>query len=232
MIRHLPALSASITVTPPRQLNKNLYLDINNFSKETAFAHGFMHVYALWLGLALLTLIFVILYIMYWFDNISKITVGLFVGGLGTLLALLANQFVGKAVREKRPYDTFKHALVLVGKTSDYSFPSDHSVVAGALLTSILMALYPKKKYLSSGQSSPDRVRKYSHRTFVTAVAVFLTLFLCFARVYVGAHYPGDVVAGFLEGTGIVILISPLRYPLHRLLDKKGFSVLKIFFSR
>ncbi len=229
MIR--PILLTDIAVTPPRGLNKALYLDINNFAKETAFAHSFMHVYALWLGLALLSAIFVALYIKYWFDKISEVTIGLFTCGALTLVALLVNQFVGKAVREKRPYNTFQHALVLVGKTSDYSFPSDHSVVAGALLTSILIALYAGKKTLSSAtytQTSGTRIK----RSLITTLAVFLALFLCFARVYVGVHYPGDVIAGLLEGTAIAGLLSYLRYPLHAILSKKALSFLKIFFAK
>jgi len=48
---------------------------------------------------------------------------------------------------------------------------------------------------------------------------VILGLLLCFARVYVGAHYPGDVVAGFFIGALVVVIISLARPIAYRLVD-------------
>ena len=109
-----PASSAFLAVTkvlPPKGLNTSIYLDLNNFSRHTAWAHGFMHAYALWLGLVVLTVLFVV--------------------GYG---------IVGRAAAELRPYHTYTHALVLVAKANDYAFPSDHALVAGGLITSIFLA--------------------------------------------------------------------------------------------
>lgn len=51
-----PAALAGVRVLPPKGLNNSLYLDLNRFSRHTAWAHGFMHAYALWLGPVLLEL--------------------------------------------------------------------------------------------------------------------------------------------------------------------------------
>jgi undecaprenyl-diphosphatase len=51
---------------------------------------------------------------------------------LAVLAALAVNQPVGAAVGEGRPYDRLSGILVLVGRTTDVSFPSDHAVMAGA----------------------------------------------------------------------------------------------------
>lgn len=69
---------------------------------------------------------------------------------------------------------------VLVDKTTDFSFPSDHATTAGAVAVGLLFA---------------------NRRWGIVASA--LAVLTAFTRVYVGAHYPSDVVAGLALG-GIV----------------------------
>jgi undecaprenyl-diphosphatase len=60
-------------------------------------------------------------------------------------------------------------------------------------------------------------------------VNIIFGLLLCFARVYVGAHYPGDVVAGLLLGALVVVLMSlfrPLAYRVADLAERTPFGVL------
>src|SRR4051812_37943928 len=101
---------------------------------------------------------------------------------VGALLALGLNQPLGRLVHEARPYAVFPHALVLVARSHDFSFPSDHAVMAGAVAAGVLL----------------------THRwsglvTLAAAVA------LAFARVYVGAHFPLDVIAGLLLGAVVTV---------------------------
>ena len=117
--------------------------------------------------------------------------------GVGTLLAVALNQPVGNAVHEPRPYLTFPHVLLLAHRSSDFSFPSDHAVMAGAVAAGLLIAW---------------------RRLGVAAVA--LAGLMAFARVYIAVHYPWDVVAGLLLGAGVVVLgWVVLRRPLVRLVD-------------
>jgi len=69
---------------------------------------------------------------------------------------------------------------VLVDKTTDFSFPSDHATAAGAVAVGLLFA----------------------NRRWGIAACV-LAVLMAFTRVYVGAHYPEDVLAGIALG-GIV----------------------------
>ena len=106
---------------------------------------------------------------------------------VAALLALAINQPVGHAVAELRPYQTMPNVLVLVGRTSDYSFPSDHAVVAGAVAVGLL----------------------FVHRR-LGLIAALAAVLLAFSRVYVGAHYPIDVTAGLVLGAAVVLLGLPL----------------------
>ena len=61
---------------------------------------------------------------------------------------------------------------------------------------------------------------------------VVLGLFLCFARVYVGAHYPGDVVAGYLLSSLVVVVASLLRPVAYRVVDALEPTVLGAILRR
>lgn len=211
----IPSTPATVKVLPPGGLNTRLYLDVNHFSRQTTWAHTFMHHYALWLGPVLLAAIFLVAYAVVWQRRQVAATSLLVLGGIGTLVGLGLNQLVGHAAGELRPYDTLHNVLVLVPKAHDFSFPSDHAVIAGALVTSVLLVVR------RSGTQPVPAV--------LAACAAVLGLFLCFARVYVGAHYPGDVVAGLLLGSAVVVLLSlarPIAYGLADRLEPTPLGVL------
>lgn len=103
---------------------------------------------------------------------------------IGVLVAVAINQFLVSTVAESRPYTVMPHVLVLVSRSTDASFPSDHAVMAGAATAGVLLA----------------------HRKLGLVVAG-LALLMAASRVYVGAHFPLDVVAGLVVG-GVVALTS------------------------
>ena len=94
--------------------------------------------------------------------------------------ALGVNQVIAGAVAEPRPYTVLPHALVLVSRSTDPSFPSDHAVMAGAVAAGLFVA----------------------HRG-LGAVAAVLALAMAATRVYVAAHFPLDVAAGLVLGAGV-----------------------------
>lgn len=111
--------------------------------------------------------------------------------GLGTLVAIGVNQPIVNAVAEKRPYASIPHTMLLVSRSADYGFPSDHAVMAGAVATGLC--------YVN---------RRLGILAWVAAVL------LAFSRVYVGAHYPHDVAAGLLLGAAVIVLGHMLARPL------------------
>lgn len=163
------------------------YLDVNRFARETSWAHGFMAAYALWLGVTLLGVFLVAGWWQARSDGPRAVAASLWAGA-GTVLAVALNQPLSHLVGRVRPYDTLHGVEVLVPRANDFTFPSDHAVVVGAVLCGLIIA---------------------RRRALVVAAAVVGVL-LAFARVYVGAHYPTDVIAGILFGAAVVGLLAPL----------------------
>ena len=230
-------LVASVRVLWPKGLNSTYYLVVNNFSRHTSWAHGFMHAYALWLGLTLMTLLFLVGYALAWWRRDGEAVALLFLGGVGTLVALGLNQVVAHAAEERRPYDTYRHALVLVAKTHDFAFPSDHSVVAGALFVSLLLVVRragtePWHLVGAAPTALGNSRRVTPAMLAVVGAGALVGLLLLFARVYVGAHYPGDVVAGALLGAVVVLVVSSLRPLAYWLVDAIERTPLAIFVGR
>lgn len=103
--------------------------------------------------------------------------------GAATLLAVAVNQPIVNAVREARPYTTHHSILVLAHRSADFSFPSDHAVMAGAVATGLWFV---------------------SRRLGI--VAAIAAVLMAFARVYIGAHYPQDVLAGLALGCAVAVV--------------------------
>jgi undecaprenyl-diphosphatase len=216
-----------VNVLFPGGLNTSLYLDVNRFARSTIWAHGFMNAYALWLGLLLLGALLVGLYVVAWWLRLPRVSVFLLLSVVGIPVALGIALAVSHATKELRPYVTHPNVLVLADRARDYAFPSDHATMAGVLLASTLFALVllraPRTRASSATTPAPGSVRGGLTGRRVTTLGVLalvLSLLICFGRVYVGAHYPGDVVAGLLLGALVVALLSLLRPISDRVADR------------
>jgi undecaprenyl-diphosphatase len=84
-----------------------------------------------------------------------------------------------------RPCNALEGVRPLVGCTNSPSFPSNHAVNASALAT--LVALYMPRLWLP---------------------ATALAFIVGYSRVYVGAHYPLDVLAGGVLGVMVALVCA------------------------
>ena len=110
--------------------DRSWFLHVNAFARDTPWLHEPARVWAQY-GVV----VFAALLLWSWWSARARRDVRAVAAALwapiGTLLAVGLNQLVGGSVDEARPYAVLPHVLVLVSRTSDFSFPSDHAVMAG-----------------------------------------------------------------------------------------------------
>ncbi|MDR1588669.1 MAG: phosphatase PAP2 family protein [Oscillospiraceae bacterium] len=96
-----------------------------------------------------------------------------------TVCFIINNLIIKNAVARPRPFEVVEGLRILISAPGDYSFPSGHAASGFA-------AAYSISRTLS---------RRAAICAFVLASLIALS------RVYVGVHYPSDVVAGAILGT-------------------------------
>ncbi|MER7720353.1 phosphatase PAP2 family protein [Streptomyces flaveolus] len=106
-------------------------------------------------------------------------------------IAVLVNVPIRGFVERPRPFKDHDGLEVLVAGKDDFSFVSDHATLVMALAVALFVA----------------------NRKFGIG-AIVLALFGGFARVYMGVHYPTDVIGGFALGTAVALLLSPVAMAL------------------
>lgn len=122
---------------------------------------------------------------------------------LGVITTQTALVFaIKRAVGRVRPWEAM-HLTPLLDAPTDYSFPSGHA--AGAFACAVF--------FLVSSASVEDGVVR--RRMLAASIALIaLAAAVATSRVYLGAHYPSDVLAGALLGATIGAAGARLRLRL------------------
>ena len=115
------------------------------------------------------------------------ITGGRRVLAIGWVVAVAGGGLLNRGLKGwfDRPRPSFEEPIAIVG---GWSFPSGHSM--GTFVTIGMLAYLV---FLG--------VRSASLRIVVVAAAMIWIVFMGFSRMYLGAHYLSDVLAGFAAGT-------------------------------
>jgi undecaprenyl-diphosphatase len=113
----------------------------------------------------------------------EALAVALSLGG-----AMLISDVVKLLVSRPRP--PVEHLQTVTGS----SFPSGHTTQASAFWFSLVFAM-------PAAGASPKQAR------VAAGLALLIVLAVATSRVYLGVHYPADVIAGVLLGTGWAIFV-------------------------
>ena len=98
-----------------------------------------------------------------------------------------------------RPYDRFSDLTRIIAKQSDYSFPSGHS--AAAFASAMVIFKNGDKK--------------------MGIPALVLAILISASRLYVGVHYPSDVIGGIIVGMVCSYLAEFTLKGIQKLFNKK-----------
>ena len=102
--------------------------------------------------------------------------------------ALITNLILKNLVDRTRPYEAVAAVIPLIPRPVDSSFPSGHTCASFA-------AAFVYFKMLPRCYGAP---------------AVMLAAMIAFSRLYLGVHYPTDVLVGFL----VAVLVSTAAYQM------------------
>ncbi len=164
-------------------LDRQLFFLINSLSGNTSLDLVMMVLssHELWIGICLVGAIFVT-------TRKKKLPLkailafGVTIG----VTDLIAFQVLKPTFGRMRPCYALEQVHLVQGSCGgDFGFPSNHAANSGAAVA--FLSLIAKRKIL--------------------VIGTLAAILVCFSRIYLGVHYPADVVSGFIMGLVVGRLI-------------------------
>lgn len=144
-----------------------------------------------------LTILFCLLYVFFKFKWVNEGIILTFV----TLITPLSNLLLKQLMQRPRPH---LHRLIEIG---GFSFPSGHSMYAASLYGITFVLLWGK-------------CTQMWQRILLTAVTVLMISMIGVSRIYLGVHYPSDVLGGYIISI-FIISITVYTYLLIKKYQRK-----------
>ncbi len=111
---------------------------------------------------------------------------GFFSAGALAGSVLLNNVILKNAIGRVRPYELIPELKLIIARAKDASFPSGHTAASFASCIAIV----------------PNVKKRYGIPLIIMACLI------AFSRVYVGIHYPSDILGGFMSGLFLGIMAN------------------------
>ncbi|MDQ0817078.1 undecaprenyl-diphosphatase [Bacillus pumilus] len=163
--------------------NEDLFRWVNQLSID----HGYLN--PLFIGLAEYTvLLAALMCLFFWFQNRSSNRAMVVSAGFTFILAELIGKIAGIFYSNQQPFAEMSHVNLLIQKEVNNSFPSDHTIFIFSVC--LIFWLFHKRH-------------------------VYWLIIACavgFSRIWVGVHYPFDVLAGAVIAclTAVAVVYLPI----------------------
>lgn len=182
----------------------SLFLTVNNLHYGLV-----LNELMIWMTIYGREIVWIVVIIMFfvfggWLGKKIAVTIGLSILVLTFLVPVIKNSV-------ERPRPLVPQADFLLAADKEYAFPSGHATIVAAGVA-VVLALY----------------RGSARRTIISIILSFEVVLVCVSRVYVGAHYPLDVLGGILLGIGVSFIFvgsiksieSQIMVPIKRKLQR------------
>lgn len=176
------------------EINIELFRMFNDLGKEVMFLNPIMIFFAKYMKYFLLFGI-----IMYWFTRKRENRIMIISSIFAFVVAEVFGAIAGAIHSNNQPFAELSNVNQLIGHAIDNSFPSDHAIEFFSICITFLLF----KKNL---------------RYVWLAIAILVS----FSRIWVGVHYPADILVGAILGiigAALCYWIIPQLNVIKKLLD-------------
>ncbi len=176
------------------EINIELFRMFNDLGKEIIFLNPIMIFFAKYMKYFLLFGI-----IMYWFTRKRENRIMIISSMFAFVVAEVFGAIAGAIHSNNQPFAELSNVNQLIGHAIDNSFPSDHAIEFFSICITFLLF----KKNL---------------RYVWLAIAILVS----FSRIWVGVHYPADILVGAILGiigAALCYWIIPQLNVIKKLLD-------------
>lgn len=114
-----------------------------------------------------------------------------------TLMAFLFSDIIVFILKhlfnEPRPFVSLENVHLLIDEKDPFSFPSGHTASTLSVVTFLVLNMKElSKKYYKS----------------INMMLILFAIIILFSRMYIGVHYPGDVLTGAVIGIGGALIVN------------------------
>lgn len=138
--------------------------------------------------------------------------------GVACVLAYFLNLLLEHLIFEPRPFVNH-HIHLLLTHPADASFPSDHTAWSFAVVGLLLFLTFPLLVSLWRRRNQGWHDLSFAALIVPLLLAVGAIVIACsigLARVYVGLHYPADILGGAIDGLIAALVVTVLCRWLHQ----------------